>query len=246
LDPIAAFTGIGSMKEAYVQLMRAARGVADALGLLKVLEHSSHKKVRWVRSLFSIYDSKDLIHLDLPWWTYDAIDAVEAHLASFGGDARVFEYGAGASTVWLAKRSRSVHSVEHDLVFAQSMEAVFATYANITLDIVPPERDSDVRGSVRSQRKGYAQCSFDAYARAIDQAAGGFDLIIIDGRARNACLAQALGRLSERGVLLFDNSDREEYRGAIGACGLEERRLRGLAPALPLPSQTSLLLARRA
>lgn len=232
------------MKNAYVQLMRSARGVAGTLGVLGALERSPNRTARWIRSLFSIYDSKDLIHLDLPWWTYAAIDAIEVHLASFGGEARVFEYGAGASTVWLAKRSRSVHSVEHDMAFAQEMQPVFAAFANISLEVVPPVPDGDVRGAVRSKRKGYAHCSFDAYTQAIAGSPGSYDLIIIDGRARNACLAQALGRLSERGILLFDNSDREEYRSAIDACGLEERRLRGAAPALPMPSQTSLLARR--
>ncbi len=233
------------MKSAYVYMVRAARRAAEPVGLLGALERSRSPRLRWVRSLFSIYDSLDLIHLDLPWWTYAAIDAVEVHLASFGGQARVFEYGAGASTVWLARRSHSVQSVEHDLQFAQSMQQAFAAHANITLQRIPPQADTPAaRGTVRSRRKGYAHCSFDDYVAAIDSAPGSFDLIVVDGRARNACLAHARSRLSERGMLLFDNSDRTEYRNAIAICGLEENRLRGLAPALPLPSQTSLLTRR--
>jgi len=43
----------------------------------------------------------DLVNLDIPWWTYGAIDAVQQHLESLKGRARLFEFGSGASTVWL-------------------------------------------------------------------------------------------------------------------------------------------------
>jgi hypothetical protein len=89
--------GLGA-KEAYVAVIRGTRGVVEALGLLKALEKSQNRHLLWARSLFSIYDSRDLIHLDLPWWTFKAADALAVRLAEMGGQARVFEFGTGAST----------------------------------------------------------------------------------------------------------------------------------------------------
>lgn len=232
------------IKPLYIRSMRGARRVAGGLGILQALERGDSRGARWARSLFSIYDSADLASLDLPWWTFDAIDEVERFLASFDGRARVFEYGAGASTLWLSKRCAEVVSVEHDVGFAEFMAPVFASCPNVNVMVVPDVPATGAATEARSRRRGYEDRAFDAYVDAIASQEGAFDLIIVDGRARTACLARATQRLSPRGMILFDNSERSEYRDAIEASPFRERRLRGLAPALPLPSQTSLLEQR--
>ncbi|BCM18240.1 class I SAM-dependent methyltransferase [Mesorhizobium sp. J8] len=231
------------MKTAYVNSVRFARKIAERSGLLARLERSESRNVRWARSLFGIYDSADLVQLDMPWWTFAAIDAVEAFLSSRNGLAQVYEFGAGASTVWLAKRCGSVYSVEHDAPFARAMSSMFEAYSNISVLVVEPTAASP-SSRARSNRKGYKESAFDRYVSSIDRVDGSFDLIVIDGRARISCLAKSIDRLAPGGVILFDNSDRREYRDAIDTCGLQERVTRGLAPALPFPSQTSLLTRR--
>lgn len=229
------------MKSLYINTMRAGRSVARRVGLLGALERSSSRDAQWVRSLFSIYDSADLASLDVPWWTYSAIDEVEAFLAALGGGARAFEYGAGASTLWLAKRCASVTSVEHDTGFAASMQPLFDAQPNVRVMVVPDVPATGAPGEARSRRAGYGERAFDAYVSSIDAVDGEFDLVVVDGRARNACMARAIPRLAPGGILLYDNSDRDEYRAAIEGSGLAERALRGRAPALPFGSQTSLL-----
>ena len=66
---------------------------------------------------------------------------------------------------------------------------------------------------------------------------------MIDGRAREACLARAVDRLAPGGVIVFDNVDRRRYRDAIDALGdsVEVTTTRGLTPALPYPTRTALL-----
>ena len=66
----------------------------------------------WAYSLFCAHDSMAIADLDVPWWTYGAIDAVEEWLASRARPVRVFEWGSGASTMWLAKRVDQIDSVE--------------------------------------------------------------------------------------------------------------------------------------
>ena len=60
--------------------------------------------------MFAIHDVHDLSRLDLPWWTYPAITRSTIWPTR---SARVFEYGSGASSVWLGSPAREVHSVEH-------------------------------------------------------------------------------------------------------------------------------------
>ena len=83
-------------------------------GLDRLLAGRRNFWVRHAWSLFAYSDVKRMVMLDKPWWIYHAIDDVEDFLTERGGKARVFEYGAGASTVWLASRASKVYSVEHD------------------------------------------------------------------------------------------------------------------------------------
>jgi len=226
----------------------ATRGVRRLLaptGLLERAETSRNRTTIWMRSLLSIYDSVDMTRLDVPWWTFPAIDRVEDFIDRRAGAVHAFEYGSGASTIWLSRRCRDVVSVEHDVAFAGEMASLFSRRPNVTLDIVPPEAPESAT-FLASRRRGYEGLSFDRYVGAIDRHEGMFDLIVVDGRARIHCLARAIERLAGDGIIVFDNSDRAEYRAAIAACGLAETVLRGLAPALPYRSQTSLLTGRPA
>ncbi len=54
--------------------------------------------------------------------------------------------------------------------------------------------------------------SFKKYVEIINNYPNNyFDLIIIDGRARNACMNHALSKVKNNGFILLDNSEREEY-----------------------------------
>lgn len=202
-----------------------------------------HRVQHWLASLTVVHDPLGLTALDVPWWTYRAIDAVERWLADRTRPIRVFEWGPGASTVWLARRTDEVFSIEHVAEFAAQLAPVLAAYPGVTLRTVAAP--ASTRPAVRSAKQGHAGLDFAGYAAAIDTVPGTFDLIVIDGRARAACLERAVGRLAADGLIVFDNSRRRRYRAAIEGCGLVERRCRGLTPTLPYPEQTSLLTARR-
>ncbi len=98
---------------------------------------------------------------------------------------------------------------------------------------------------VPSAKEGHTGLDFADYVATIDKVGGTFALIVIDGRAREACLTAALPRLEPGGIIVFDNSRRRRYRQAIAAAGVTERRLRGLTPALPYPDRTSVLSVPR-
>jgi hypothetical protein len=201
------------------------------------------RRVRhWAYSLTRVHDSLALAALDVPWWTYRAIEVVDDWLAHRPHPIRIFEYGSGASTLWLAGRADEVHSVEHHREFGESIAAAIAQHANIDLRIVEAVRSS--APVVPSAKEGHAGLDFAEYAAAIDLVGGVFDLIVIDGRARAACLRQATPRLATGGMIVFDNSRRRRYRPAIRTSGLREHRFRGLTPTLPYPDQTSLLTTR--
>jgi hypothetical protein len=230
------------MQRFYVSIMRTLRIVAGNIGLLSWLErHSSRPSLLYIRSLFSIYDAVDMARLDLPWWTFAATRQVEKFLRQRGGLASVFEYGPGASTVWLSKRARRVAYVEHDAGFTQVVDQLTVDAGNVTGVLVAPILCKAGDAQCPSGRNGYEEYDFSAYVSAIRNAGGPFDLIVIDGRARSSCLCEAVKHLNADGIILFDNSHRKRYRSAIAASGLDALVCKGLAPALPYPEETTIL-----
>lgn len=219
--------------------VRAIHGLGNALrpiGALKILESRSGLTARWLRSLFAIYDIDDLVHLDAAWWTFQATDHVDAFLKS-RPNARVFEWGSGASTIWLAKRAAQVVSIEHDHEWAKQVRSRVCDLDHVELNVVAPTES----GLISSAKRGFEGQYFDDYVAKIDDADGMFDLIVIDGRARNACLDRAVSRLSEGGMILLDDFKRTRYQTAAQSRGMHILNLDGLAACLPLPDSTAIL-----
>jgi len=231
-----------ALEGAYVAGWRAARVGAERAGVLERLESRDGRGAAHLRSLFAIHDVADMIHLDLAWWTYDAIATVEEHLAARGGQARVFEYGAGASSAWLARRAHEVTSVEHDEGFADFLDTRLDPSWSVDLRVVPPTPSE--APAVPSQRRGQEALDFSRYVHAIDDVPGGFDLVVVDGRARVACARHALGRLAPDGLMLLDNANRAEYAPVVTDPSLDVRVTRGATPCLPYPTSTALIRRR--
>lgn len=231
---------------------RALRSYASAVGVLRdrldrsgVLEKwdqysRRHRLALWLRSQLSVYSVDDFVRLDLPWWTLESTSLVDEYLARRPG-ARVFEWGSGASTLWLARRSAEVISVEYDRDFAQLMAERIPPHVTL---LARPGRPTP-KPRVGSRHIGHRHTDYTDYVHAIEHVPGEFDLIVIDGRARVDCLNMALGRLTSGGMVVFDNSNRRRYQSALNRSGLTVTRTdsRGLTPALPWPTSTTLLLA---
>jgi hypothetical protein len=231
---------VSGIRNAYVSGIRTLRGAAEGAGLLARLERSRSPKVRHLRTLFSIFDAADLARMDLAWWCYPAIRRVAEFLAERPA-ARVFEYGAGASTVWLARRAGRVDTVEHDTAWAEQVRGMLGGAPGVTLHVVPAT-PATAAARVRSGRVGHADLDFAEYVATIDRVGGSFDLIVVDGRARNDAFRHALDRLADGGVIVFDNLRRRRYWDEVSTLpGLRFELLKGATPTLPYPTTTGLI-----
>ncbi|GAA4690998.1 class I SAM-dependent methyltransferase [Nocardioides conyzicola] len=232
------------MKRTYVSGVRALRRALAAIGLLGLLDRwaARSRTGLWLRSLLSIYDLEDLLAYDVPWWTFEASDRVADFLAT-RPRARVFEWGSGASTVWLSRRAGTVTSIEHDAAWAEVVGPVLP--GNTVVRVVPPVPAAGGAGEL-SAKDGFEGLDFGDYVAAVDDTEGTFDLVVVDGRARNACFRRAVSRLAPGGVLVFDNVDRQRYRDAIASSpvDVDVEWTRGLTPALPYPTRTALVRRR--
>ena len=241
---MASRSPLHTVKRAYAATAQAAGRGLTRLGVLGEDPPPIERRARhWAYSLTRVHDSLALAALDVPWWTYDAIAAVTSWFADrHGSPARVFEYGSGASTLWLARRASEVHSVEHHRGFGEMMATELAQFDHVTLRVIEPAASE--RPVVASAKEGHRGLDFAELRRRHQLVDGDFDLVVVDGRAREACLRAAQRRLAPGGIVVFDNSRRRRYREAIRASGMLERRFPGLTPTLPYPEQTSILRAR--
>lgn len=215
-----------SVKRSYVSVVHTIASIGPFVRLTNGAGKSdTYGWRRWAASLLAIYDTKKMVKLGLPWWNVAATREVEQFLAARPG-ARVFEYGAGASTAWLAQRANQVVSVEHDAEFIGDFRDMLMPYANVSL----------MERSISEQP--------DGYVGAIAEAGGKFDLIVIDGRYRARCLSVALNYLRSGGIVLFDDSGRRRYRSAIEGSGLSEIHHFGRSFCVPYPDHTSILARR--
>ena len=211
-------SALASAKQLYASSAQATGRGLERVGLLPTIRRVTSTgcgtgRTAWTRA----HDSLGIATLDVPWWTYDAIDAVEAWLAGHGdrSSVRAFEWGSGASTLWLARRVGELHSVEHHRGFGEMIQERLADHPNAALEIVEPVPSA--APVVGSAKEGHGRLDFATYVDQIDAVGGEFSLIVVDGRAREACLVRALDHLTDGGIVVFDNTLRRRYRRAIAA-----------------------------
>jgi hypothetical protein len=220
--------------------------VARAVFPAKILARPGQRRhlARWVASLAPGH----LLRRGLPWLVYDAIDHLDA-IDMRGW--RVFEYGSGGSTRYWLRRAASVISVEHDPAWHARVRAAIAGPAPLDYRLAPPEPDpapgadrdpadpaACVSGSYPRDRLRYTR-----YVAQIDGCAdGSLDLVLVDGRARPACLARAAPKLRRGGLLVLDNSDRPYYTARLGdaLAGFRPLVFRGVLPCIPVFSETTV------
>jgi hypothetical protein len=173
----------------------------------------------WLRSLQA---GVTPMSMGLPWTTFTAIEHLQTHLRS---GMKVFEFGSGGSTLFFIRQGAVVSSVEHEKIWHERVVRELASLKISGHDVrfVPPEPALETQPGDPSDPEVYAtsdevwrKYSFRNYAACIDaHAPETFDVILVDGRARPACVRHALPRLKPGGLLVLDNSERAEYARAM-------------------------------
>lgn len=130
-----------------------------------------------------------------PWLTREAIGVLEETLTPASS---LFEFGAGASTVWYAKRCKIVNAIEHD-----------PSWVNAVTNALTEE------GLATRVNFGSSDNNFEHYliaAKNIMEMFGPYDVVIVDGRCRVKSVAIAAPHVRPGGLLLLDNAERTYYR----------------------------------
>ena len=138
----------------------------------------------WFRSYHS-KQSVDAAGNPLPWYTYPFIHFITPRIKPH---FEAFEYGSGNSTKWYAAKIKGITAVEHDKEWVEI----------VTLGL-PANAD------IRFRELG------DEYVQAVRETGKKYHIIVVDGRKRVRCVEFAHSYLTQDGVLILDNSDREYY-----------------------------------
>ena len=151
----------------------------------------------------------------LPWITYPCIEFLNRLDLS---DCNVFEYGSVSSTLYWSDKSESVTSVEKDRQWFDKVQERLPL--NCTLSHAGADLD---------------------YIDGINHYGCKFDIIVIDGAVRYPCAQEALKNISNRGLIILDNTEwYPDTAKLLTSAGYTQIDFIGFAPINAFPSTTSI------
>lgn len=189
---------------------------------LKSILSFNHKGYLHEIGWFKAHDTKSPVDADgnpIPWVTYSFIDFIKDRITK---EHAIFEFGSGNSTLFYAKYAGIVVSVEHDKEWY----------------------DRIVKGKPDNAEMIFCELVKGGdYCRMPVKLGEKFDVIIVDGRDRVNCCKQAVDALSETGVVVLDDSERDFYKPAIDfllKLGFKHLAFSGISPGLFYRKTTSV------
>ncbi|MDF1809332.1 MAG: class I SAM-dependent methyltransferase [Phycisphaerales bacterium] len=139
--------------------------------------------------------------------------------------SRVLEWGSGGSTLWLAEHlpdGAKLTSIEHHEGWYQTVVRKIGNRKNVRMICCPPEAEIGENATIAEEDPTH----LSKYIHAVDGEQ--FDVIIVDGVARNSCMIHAKQLLStDGGTIFIHDAQRHWYddakshfieHGTIGSC----------------------------
>ena len=145
----------------------------------------------------------------LPWMNYGIIFFLEQRLSK---ELSLFEYGSGNSTLFFSSLVSSVVSVECDREWYEYVVKILPE--NVKLILCDPFESA-------------------TYSKIIQQQGRKFDVVVVDAEDRINCLINAQQSLTDRGVMILDDSKGEGWHSVIDQLqkqGFKKLDFEGLKP----------------
>ena len=144
----------------------------------------------------NVLNGKTPLDLEIPWFSYAAIDFLEEFLRPH---MTVCEYGSGGSTIFFARRVKTVYSIEDNPKWFELVSRRLEQQSiwNVSLKLCPFDFKDPV---------GFEDSE---YLNAIPQER--FDVIVVDGseewtQVRPVCFQKAQSRVKKGGIIIVDDS----------------------------------------
>lgn len=158
----------------------------------------------------------------MPWYSYPLLDFLAER--DFTG-ARVLEFGGGYSTLWWVSKGASVFVIEPDAEWARWLA----------------ERTRDLPVEVYHAPCDNISREMNEVEALLRDAAGPFDIIVVDGHLRQECALASAPYLASRGAMLIDNFETMDFSGILSRPRCRKIDFIGLYADGHMPSRTVML-----
>jgi hypothetical protein len=165
------------------------------------------------------FDTKrglDKNNFPIPWFSYSIIEFLEQRLEN---NLKVFEFGAGNSSIWWSQYAEEVISCEHDKEWINELRTVPKN-----VKIIHQSLQNDYTEFIKNYKKY-------------------FHIIVIDGRKRNECMKNSTDSLLPEGIIIVDDTQRQWYEKGCNFLthqGFKRINFSGLGPVSPRKKITSV------
>lgn len=156
----------------------------------------------------------------IPWYSYAVINFLSERLCP---DSKIFEFGAGYSSIFYAQHGAAVISIEKDPIWYTKITQLREQLALDNLYVHLVALPQEFAGSIQK---------FDCQ-----------DIIVVDSMCRNDCVAISYQKLSIGGVIILDNSERSKYQSSfelLTSLGFRHINFSGIGPLRVTSSQTTI------
>lgn len=154
-----------------------------------------------------------------PWITFRAARCIERRLRK---NHRVLEFGGGGSSLFFIDRVLELVTIEHDAAWFAHLEQQAqqsGSSCRWTRRLVLPEAGDLAQPPDPAAPEHYSSAdepsrgkNYRRYAQAADDFANGFfDVVLVDGRSRPACIVHGFPKLKKGGLMVVDNAERSYY-----------------------------------
>jgi len=144
----------------------------------------------------NVFNGKSPLDLETPWFSYAAIDFLDKYLQP---GMVVGEYGSGGSTLFFARRVKSVYSIEDNVHWFERVKQRLAVkrISNVTIGVFP----FDFKSPVGFENSAYLRSMPDRQC----------DVIVVDGteewiQVRPTCFRFCEERIKPGGIIVLDDS----------------------------------------
>ncbi|MGF1639092.1 MAG: hypothetical protein ACFCUU_18595, partial [Cyclobacteriaceae bacterium] len=141
---------------------------------------------------------------ELPWMSQKEQDILLEAIVSLK-PKKCLEWGAGFSTLFFTKflnPDATWQSIEHNKEWYDLMHSKSLPVSVSLFHVAPDNADYDIKISDGTYK------DFKSY---VEKPKGKFDFILIDGRARSACLKKAFELINDNGLVVMHDANRKKY-----------------------------------
>ncbi len=124
----------------------------------------------------------------IPWFNYSFYEFISKRI---NPEIIIFEFGSGYSSIFFSRKVNKVYSVEHDSSWIKKINSLTSNNHYI------------IESSLHDKHH---------YINSLKFPETKFDVVFVDGRFRKDCCIQAIKYLSEKGVVILDDSERVRYQ----------------------------------